>query len=333
MTKIAVVGAGYWGPNLIRNFASKASCNELWVCERDAERLDKVRARFPALRYTERFDEVLDSDVDGVVIATSVGTHHELASRALAAGKHVFVEKPLAASVEEARALVEQAEGAGLQLMVGHTFEYSPPVLKLGELIHSGELGRIFFVSSNRVNLGLHQSDISVVWDLAPHDFSILFYWLEERPVTIAAMGRAFVQEGIPDVAFISVEFESGTVAHLEVSWLSPSKLRRTTIVGSKKMAVYDDTEAYEKVKIFDRGVDFKDPETFGEFQLSYRTGDILSPKLDSFEPLSVETGEFLASIEEGRAPRSDGRSGLRVVEALAAAEQSLNEGGRPVAL
>lgn len=333
MTKVAVVGAGYWGPNLIRNFVAKRACSELWVCERDEARLERIKERYPSVRATTSFDEVLNSDVDGVVIATAVGSHYPLATQALEVGKHVFVEKPLAASVEQAQSLVDQAERSDRRLMVGHTFEYSPPVMKLGELIRGDVLGRIFFISSNRVNLGLHQKDISVVWDLAPHDFSILFYWLDDRPVTISAMGRDFVQEGIPDVAFISVEFSSGTLAHLEVSWLSPSKLRRTTIVGAKKMAVYDDTEAFEKVKIFDRGVDYKDPETFGEFQLSYRTGDIVSPRLDSFEPLSVEADEFLSAISEGRRPRSDGRSGLRVVEALAAAERSLLEGGRPIRL
>jgi predicted dehydrogenase len=217
--------------------------------------------------------------------------------------------------------------------MVGHTFEYSPPVVKIQNLIKGGELGRVFFVSSMRVNLGLHQRDVSVIWDLAPHDFSILFAWLDERPTSIAATGSAFVQKGICDVAFITVTFPSGTIAHLEVSWLAPSKLRRTTVVGDKKMLVYDDTEAVEKVKIFDRGVDLKEPETFGEFQLSYRTGDILSPKLDSVEPLAVLSGEFLRAVTEGKPPKSDGRSGLRVVEALAAAQKSLDAGGVPVAL
>ncbi|MEE8409375.1 MAG: Gfo/Idh/MocA family oxidoreductase [Myxococcota bacterium] len=333
MPRIAVVGAGYWGPNLIRNFFSHKTCTELWVCDKNADQLAKIRSRFPDLTFTESFDDVLGSDVDGVVIATPVGTHHRLAMKALEAGKHVFVEKPMAASVAQAREMLETAVDKGKTLMVGHTFEFSPPVIKIKELIDSGEIGRVYFVTSMRVNLGLHQKDVSVIWDLAPHDFSILFYWLGERPSSVSTTGRAFVQKGIPDVAFISCEFPSGTIAHLEVSWLAPSKLRRTTVVGDKKMVVYDDTEAIEKVKVFDRGVDYKDPETFGEFQLSYRSGDILSPKLAGTEPLAAETGEFLAAIDGGPKPRADGESGLRVVTALAAAQQSLERGGVPVKL
>ncbi len=333
MARVAVVGAGYWGPNLIRNLFAHKGCSELWVCDRDRGRLAHVRERFPSLTFTESYDEVLGSSLDGVVIATPVGTHHALAKQALARGKHVFVEKPLAASVSEAQDLVDTARAAKRTLMVGHTFEYSPPVVKIRDLIEQGELGRIFFVSSMRVNLGLHQKDISVIWDLAPHDFSILFAWLKERPRSISATGKAFVQKGIHDVAFISVDFPSGAIAHIEVSWLAPSKLRRTAIVGDRKMVVYDDTEAIEKVKIFDRGVNFKDPETFGEFQLSYRTGDILSPKLGQNEPLQLETQEFLRAIDEGVTPRTHGESGLRVVEALAAAQKSLEQDGVPVKL
>ena len=330
---VAVVGAGYWGPNLIRNFAANALCRELWVCERDAERLEKIKSRFPGIRATQSFEQVLESDVDALVLATPVGTHYQLAMKAMEAGKHVFVEKPMASSVKEAEALVDMAAKKGLTLMVGHTFEYSPPVRKISSLISSGDLGDVFFVSSMRVNLGLHQKDVSVIWDLAPHDFSILFSWIGEEPKCITATGGTFVQKGIPDVAFISTTFESGIVAHIEVSWLAPSKLRRTTVVGSKKKVVYDDTESIEKVKIFDRGVQYKDPETFGEFQLSYRTGDILIPKLDQFEPLGLEATEFLTSIQNKTAPLSDGLSGLRVVRALEAAQTSLDNGGAPVNL
>lgn len=333
MPRIAVVGAGYWGPNLIRNFFALKNCTEMWVCDQATHRLDYMKQRFPTCKYTTNYDEVLKSNVDGVVVATPVGTHYELAKKAIDAGKHVFVEKPLAASVADAHDLVERADKAKRALMVGHTFLYSPPVLKVKELIDKGELGRVFFVTSMRVNLGLHQKDVSVIWDLAPHDFSILFHWLGERPCKVSATGNAFVVPGIPDVAFISVEFPSGTIAHLEVSWLAPSKLRRTAIVGDKKMVVYDDTEATEKVKVFDRGVDFKNPETFGEFQLSYRTGDIWSPKLGQQEPLTLEAMDFMHAIEEGKKPVSDGQIGLYVVEALAAAQKSLEQGGVPVKL
>jgi predicted dehydrogenase len=262
-----------------------------------------------------------------------VGTHAELGARVLGAGKHLFVEKPLAGSVEGARALVRAAAAADRVLMVGHTFEYSPAVVRIGEMIRGGELGRIYFLSAMRVNLGLHQSDVSVIWDLAAHDFSIFFSWLNEAPLTVSATGAACVQAGIPDVAFISATFPSGVVAHIEVSWLAPSKLRRTTVVGDAKMLVYDDIESVEKVKVYDRGVDFRDPRDFGEFQLSYRTGDIVSPALPTYEPLALETAEFLRAIEAGQPPRSDGHSGLRVVRALEAAQRSLEQGGAPVAL
>ncbi len=333
MARIAVVGAGYWGPNLIRNLVSQRACTELTVCDLDPKRLEWVKARFPEVALTQDYGQVLASNVEGVVIATSVDSHFALADRALQAGKHVFVEKPLTASVEQARSLIASARATGKTLMVGHTFEYSPPVLKVQELIRKEELGRVFFVSSTRVNLGIHRKDVSVVWDLAPHDFSILFNWLDESPTRIGCIGKDYIHKGVFDVAFINVEFASGVIAHLEVSWLAPSKLRRTTIIGSKRMVVYDDTESVEKVKIYDRGVDFKPPETFGEFQLSYRTGDILSPNLSSAEPLAQEMAEFLSAVTHGTPVRTDGANGLRVVEALAAAQLSLERGGMPVTL
>ena len=331
MAKVAVIGVGYWGHNLVRNFNNYSTCEVLCVCDCDTTRLNLLRRRFPNLIYLDCFEDVLTSDIDGIVLATPVATHYKLAIEALSAGKHVFVEKPLAASVAEACELVEYAAKLDLTLMVGHTFEYSPAVIKIEEIIKSGELGDLCFISSMRVNLGLHNKDISVIWDLAPHDFSILFSWLDELPVTIAAIGNSFVQKGIADVAFISVTFPSGIIAHLEVSWLSPSKLRRTTIVGSKKMLVYDDTVSDEKVKIFDRGVDFRNPETFGEYQLSYRMGDIFSPRLDTFEPLALETAEFIDAIDNSTDPRTNGASGLRVVKALEAAHLSMEQGGVPI--
>lgn len=333
MAKIAVVGAGYWGPNLVRNFITHKSCDALWVCDSNPARLEWIKSRYPSIHTTPSFAQLLETDVDGIAIATPVHTHYGLAKAALIAGKHVFIEKPMAASVAEAKDLVALAAQCQRILMVGHTFEYSPPVRKIQDVIDRGELGDIYFISSMRVNLGQHQRDVSVIWDLAPHDFSVLFSWTKQRPATISAIGAAFVQKGLPDVAFISVTFPSGTVAHMEVSWLAPSKLRRTTVVGSKKMLVYDDTELIEKIKLYDRGVDLRPPENFGEFQLSYRTGDILIPTLDQTEPLAAETFEFLDCITHNRSPRTDGVSGLRVVEALAAAQASLDAGGTPIAL
>ena len=263
-----------------------------------------------------------------MAIATPVNTHFSIAQSALQNGKHVFVEKPFTFSSSEANQLIELAEEKGLTLMVGHTFEYSPPVVKIGELISEGVLGDIYFISSSRVNLGLHRKDVSVIWDLASHDFSILFSWLKAAPLRITAIGKDYVQKGIPDVAFINMEFPSGCVAHVEVSWLAPSKLRRTAVIGSEKMLVYDDTEVMEKVKIYDKGVDYKEPGTFGEFQLSYRAGDIVSPRLDNYEPLGVEVTHFFDCIRTGKRPKTDGVSGLRVVQALEAAQKSLENGG-----
>jgi predicted dehydrogenase len=318
---------------LVRAFASQRATTELTVCDSDGHRLEWIGSRFPSAKLTADYDAVLNSDIDGIVLATPVTTHYELARKALDAGKHILVEKPLTASVEEARRLVDLAERVGRQIMVGHTMEYSPPVTKIGEIIRSGDLGQIFFVSSQRVNLGVSRPNTSVVWELAPHDFSILFNWLDEAPITISAIGKDYSKRGVTDVAFISLEFASGVVAHLEVSWLAPSKLRRTTVVGANKMVVYDDTEATEKVRIYDRGNDPKEHESFGEFQLAQRTGDIVSPRLATDEPIVLQAIEFLRTVAGNHHPRTDGRNGLRVVEALAAATHSLDEGGTPVRL
>lgn len=326
ITTVGLVGYGYWGPNLLRNYMELPGVRVKWVCDRDAERLAKAKLRCPAANFTGVYDDLLgDPEVDAIIIATPISTHFPLAEGALLAGKHVFVEKPLAASVVEAEALVSLAEQCGLTLMVGHTFEYSPPVVRIKEIIDSGELGEIYFVTSSRVNLGLHQRDVSVIWDLAPHDFSILFDWLGEEPVQVSAVGRGCVHPGIPDVAFVTLRFPSGAVAECQLSWLSPVKLRRTIVVGSKKMLMYDDTESVEKVKLFDHGVSMTEPGSFGEYQLSYRTGDILSPRMENSEPLKVEASHFIECVRTGARPKSGGESGLRVVRALERAQASLD--------
>lgn len=331
--KVALVGAGYWGPNLARNLVAHPEVSRLVVCDLQPDRLSRLQARFPSVETTQDYDAVLsDPDVQAVLLATPISTHGPLGVRALEAGKHLFVEKPLAASVEEGEALLRAAKAADRVLMVGHTFEFSPPVQRGRELIRAGELGDIYFISVMRVNLGLHQRDVSVIWDLAPHDFSILHYWLGESPRRIHAFGRDCVQRGIPDVAFLNLEFPSGIIANLEVAWLAPSKLRRTAVVGEKKMLVYDDTENVEKLKIYDQGVDYKDPETFGEYQLSYRTGDIVSPRLSNQEPLRMEVEHFLECVRTGADPITNGASGLEVVRSLEAAERSLTL-GRPIEL
>lgn len=327
---IAVVGCGYWGPNLVRNLLENRLTRQVTVCDLDPAKVARAVQRYPGIQVTCHFEEVLASDdVDGVMIATPLIAHHPLAKQALQAGKHVFVEKPFTASSEQALDLINLARARQRTLMVGHTFRYSPPVIKIREILEGGELGDILYISSTRVNLGLHQKDVSVVWDLAPHDLSMLLYWLGETPREVLATGKDFVQKGIPDVAFIYLTFDSGAIVHVQVSWLAPSKLRRTTVVGSAKMLVYDDTENIEQVKIFDKGVDYKDPDTFGEYQLSYRTGDIVSPKLETFEPLQAEVSDYLVAVLTGRPPRSSGEQGLQVVQILEAAERSLANNGK----
>ena len=325
MLKTGVIGLGYWGPNLLRNLYANKRNGELTMCDSNTTRLEIMKSRYPDISYTSDYRNILkDSNLDAVVIATNVSSHFPLAKEALLAGKHVFVEKPFAASIEQAEELVDLGKKNGLVTMVGHTFMFSPPVIKAKEIIDSGELGKINFITSSRVNLGLHQKDVSVIWDLAPHDFSMLFYWLDEEPSSVSAFGHAYVLDGIPDVAFINLAFPSGAIGNVQVSWLSPSKLRRTVIVGSRKMLVYDDTEPIEKIKVYDKGVEIIEPESFDEYQLSYRTGDILSPKLPTGEPLAAEMEEFLSCIETGSTPRSSGAEGLAVVRALELADASL---------
>ncbi len=330
---VAVVGLGYWGPNLLRVLFERSDVDVRWICDRDEARLRRLTRRYPSIELTTRLDDVLaDPHLDGVLLATPVHTHYELARRCLGAGKHTFVEKPLASTAREASELIDRSTEQELVLMCGHTFLYSPPVRLVQRLIESGELGDLYFVSSSRVNLGLHQRDVSVIWDLGPHDFSILLCWLGEAPETIRAMGRDSIVPGLADVAFVTMEFGSGLIANVELSWLAPSKLRRTVVVGSEKMVLYEDGGA-EPVKIYDRGVEYKDPETFGEWHLSYRTGDILSPKLSNEEPLSLQVGDFVRAMRTGELPDHGLALARDVVRLTAAAEASLKHGGIPMAL
>jgi len=331
--RTAVVGLGYWGPNLIRNLNDIESAELRWICDLDQSRLDTFGRRYPAVSCTRDFADLLaDPELEAVAIATPVSTHHPLALAALEAGKHVFVEKPLAASVAQAEALAAAAAGRGLTLMPGHTFLYSPPVNMIRELIAGGELGEIYFISMSRVNLGLHQSDVSVAWDLGPHDFSILRYWLDETPSHLSAMSRSCILPTTPDIAFINLEYEQGAIAHVELSWLAPSKLRRTTVVGSRKMVVYDDV-SNEPVRVFDSGVMLDDPQSFGEFQLSYRTGAIVSPPISPVEPLQIEMSDFCAAVRTGSMPRSSALVGVEVVRMIEAVDASLDSSGARVAL
>lgn len=328
---MAVIGLGYWGPNLIRNLHQIPDVGELWACDLRRGRLDEIRSRFPAITTVTSYDAVLANPaIDAVLIATPISSHHALGSAALRAGKHVFVEKPLAASSREAMSMIELAAERGLVLMPGHTFLYSPSVVLIRSLIESGELGEIYFVSTSRVNLGLHQSDASVAWDLGPHDFSILRHWFGETPARVSALARGCIMPGTPDVAFIALEYASGALGHVELSWLSPSKLRRTTIVGSRKMVIYDDTST-EPVRVFDSGAVIPDPVTFGEFTLTYRTGDVLSPHVEAAEPIYRELEDFCRAILDGNTPKSSPQLGLDVVRTIEAVDASLASGGVPV--
>ncbi|HTU98876.1 MAG TPA: Gfo/Idh/MocA family oxidoreductase [Solirubrobacteraceae bacterium] len=330
---VAVVGLGYWGPNLLRVLGDNLDAKVRWICDLDSERLAKYRRRHPGARVTTRIERVLaDPAVDAVIIATPVNTHYDLAAQALAAGKHVFVEKPLAPSSELADDLAEMAAARERILMCGHTFLYSPPVRAIKRMINEGKLGDIYFISSSRVNLGLHQRDVSVIWDLGPHDFSILLYWLSEMPTTVRAVGRDSIVKGIADVAFVTMTFASGIIVNVELSWLAPSKLRRTVLVGSERMAIYDDG-APEPVRLFDRGVVYRDPETFGEYHLSYRSGDIVSPRIESHEPLGLEIADFVGAVRDGERLEFHTAIARSVVRLVDAADQSLRLGGQEISL
>jgi predicted dehydrogenase len=323
-TVFGVVGLGYWGPNLLRVLMDIPEAEVRWVCDLDEERLARTHQRYPSTCTTTRVEHMLaDEDVDAVLFATPVHTHFSLARHALEAGKHVYVEKPLASSSAQAEELLLLADREARVLMCGHTFMYSPPVRAIKRMFDQGDLGEVFFISSSRVNLGIHQRDVSVVWDLGPHDFSILLYWLGELPRSVRALGRDSIIPRVPDVAFVSCAFPSGVVANVELSWLAPSKLRRTVVVGSQKMVVYDDTST-EPIRVFDRGVVYEDPETFGEHHLSYRTGDILSPKLDSYEPLARQLEDFRRAVVLGEPMRDHATLARNVVRLTEAADHSL---------
>jgi predicted dehydrogenase len=333
---VAVVGYGYWGPNVVRNIVERPELRLVGLCERDPARAESFSGRYRDAPVCSELDMLLlDPRVQAVAIATPPRTHYDLARQALEAGKHVLVEKPLATSVAEAEELIEIARRVDRVLMPGHTFVYSPPVNKVRELIHSGELGDVYFITSSRMNLGLYQSD-GVISDLAPHDLSILLYWLD-RPVThIAAAGQSVFQEGVPETAFLTVTFAGGTTANVQISWLAPRKMRQMVVVGSKRMVQYEDTSSDESVRIYDRGLDVSPaeaPATFGEYRLTYRSGDIVVPRIEVAEPLGLELADFAHAINTGEEPRSNSRLGLEIVRALEAAHISMECAGDPIAL
>ena len=321
---VGVVGSGYWGPNLIRNLVELQKVN-VYCFDTNPLAMARLVRRYPSVTCSVSLKSLLTT-CDAVMIATPVLTHYSLVKEALQAGKDVFVEKPLSYSSAEAIELIELAEQQHCVLMVGHTFLYSPAVKKVHEYLHHGVIGKLYFLSSSRVNLGIHRSDVDVIVDLAPHDLSVLMYLLDEFPTKVSASGRACVGKML-DMASLRLEFPSGIFANLEVSWLAPRKLRRMMLVGSKSMLVYDDT-AVDKIQLYDRGVALDSPNSFGEYQLTYRTGDTISPNLDVTEPLLIQTNHFLDCVEQGLRPVTDGVMGLEVVRVLEAAELSAHSNG-----
>lgn len=317
MTRVGLIGYGYWGPNLARVLNQTQRCEFVACCDADPAKLERALRQYPGLQGFSSTSELLSTDVDAVAIATPISTHFSIAREALRQGKHVFVEKPLADNSARARELVDLARRVDRKLMAGHTFVYSPPVVKVKELIDSGSLGDLQYLSFSRVNLGLYQKDVDVVWDLAVHDVSILLYWLGEKPSQACSFGRCCAQRAKRDVAYLWFRFRSGPVASCEVSWLSPQKMRRTCVVGSRRMVVYDDTDPGERIKIYDRGVILHEPQTFGEFQLTYRMGDMLAPCLSNTEPLLNEVEHFLDGIANNSPLRTDGAFGLDVIAAI----------------
>ena len=332
MIRVGCVGLGYWGPNILRAFLALKGCQVKWVCDTDQAKLSRIAATYPQLFPTENYEELLqDSGLDAVAVATPSPHHYPMAKAALEAGKHVFVEKPLAMERDEGRHLIQLANARGKILMVGHLLLYHPAVRKLKDFIQAGELGQLYYIYSTRVNLGQVKREENALLSFAPHDISVFLYLLDSHPVEVSAIGKDYLQQGVEDVVFFTLRFPGGALAHCHVSWLDPHKVRKFTVVGSKKMAVFDDMESSEKIRIYDKGVEQHSHfTTFGEF-LSLRFGDIYVPRLDMREPLALECQHFLECIEKGSRPLSDGENGLRVLEVLDAANRSLKEQGRPI--
>jgi len=331
---VAVVGAGGWGKNLIRNFAQIPACRLKTICDHNPKTLAAAQAAYEGVAAAADVAEVFgDREVDAVVLATDAASHYSLACQALAAGKHVFVEKPMTLAAADAEDLVRRADAAGRVLMVGHLMEYHPCTLMLKDLVDRGQLGPLRYAYCQRVNLGVVRKDENAWWSLAPHDVSVILFIFQAEPVSVTAQGQAYLQKGVEDVVFAQLRFGDGRMAHIHVSWFDPHKARKVTLVGADKMATFDDMEASEKVRIYDKGVDAGGSVVGYEQSLTVRSGDILIPRLPWGEPLRIECLHFLECIEKGRTPRSDGRDGLRVVRVLEAAARSLKAGGAPVNL
>jgi predicted dehydrogenase len=333
MIRVGVIGYGYWGPNVVRNLRALDECRVAAVCDQSPAALKRIKQAHPDLPVTAQSSELLkSSEIDAIAIVTPVCAHFELAKAALENGKHVFVEKPFTSTAQQAEELIELAERKNLKIMVDHTFLFTGAVRKIRELVDDGVLGRLYYYDSTRVNLGLFQHDVSVVWDLAPHDLSIMSFLIPEEPEAVIATGQAHLN-GHVDVAFLTVYFPGNTIAHINVNWLSPVKVRTTLIGGEKKMLVWNDLEADEKIKIYDKGVQMSNGQGLYELMVSYRSGDMWAPRVEQAEALRVELGHFVDCIERNRTPINDGIAGLRVVKLLEAADRSLEKRGRAVAV
>lgn len=340
MIKLAFIGLGYWGPNLLRNLSALEDVEITALCDVDLKRLESFRQRYcPAARAISDYRVLADdAEVDAVVIATPIRTHYELGSFLLSSGKHVFIEKPLARTTAECQSLIDLAERYQRVLMVGHVFEFNAAVQRIKQYLDEGELGKLFYVYSQRVNLGRIQHDVNALWSFAPHDISIMNYWFGEEPVRVSARGFSYLSPAIEDVVFMTLEYPNGVGAHLHLGWLDPRKVRLMSLVGSKKMLVYDDVSLDAKIQLYDKGVanlhDFlESPETFAEFQFSIRAGDLVIPSLQFSEPLQSECRHFIDCIQHGRKPLTDGLDGLKVVKVLEAAEHSLKNDGMTIDL
>jgi predicted dehydrogenase len=335
MIGIGVIGYGYWGPNLVRNFVETAGSRVVMVSDLRQERLKQVQARYPTIETTLDHQELLTNpQVDAVVIATPVSTHFALGLQALQNGKHVLIEKPLTATSNESNRLIEEAERRQRILMVDHTFVYTGVVRKIHDMVANDELGDLYYYDSVRINLGLFQHDVSVIWDLAVHDLSIMDYILPLQPIAVSATGISHIEEQPEDIAYLTLYYQNHFIAHIHVNWLAPVKVRRTYLSGSRKMLVYDDLEPSEKIKLYDKGIVLKDqPESIYRMLVGYRTGDMWAPQIDPTEALKVEAQHLIQCIESGTPPITDGKAGLRVVRILEAAAQSLSQQGNPIKL
>ena len=333
MIRVGVLGYGYWGPNIVRNLRGLEGCRVAMVCDKSAAALERLKQAYPDQAVTADPSELLKStQIDAVAVVTPVGTHFEIAKAALQNGKHVFIEKPFTATTQQAEELIELAERKNLRIMVDHTFLFTGAVRKMRQLIDEGVLGDLYYYDSTRVNLGLFQHDVSVIWDLAPHDLAIMDFLIQDKPEAVVATGEAHLN-GHVDVAFLTIYFPRNTIAHINVNWLSPVKIRTTLIGGEKKMLVWNDLEADEKIKIYDKGAQMNNGQGLYDLLVSYRSGDMWAPRVEQTEALKVELNYFLDCIAKNQTPLNDGVAGLRVVRMLEAADQSLKERGRAIAL